>query len=119
MPRIMFVLATMLSFMAFTPVAESEEQEITEDYLSELFEYSQSLGQGIEAIEAGDGETALKHLRPLGELGYAEAQFHLGNLYHPVLGPLKQVVKSVKWYRKSAEQGYADGLVALGFLCRR
>ena len=51
MSRITFVLATMLSFMAFTPVA------------------AQDLQKGYDAFEAGDYATALQEWRPLAEQG--------------------------------------------------
>ena len=55
MPRIMFVLATMLSFMAFTPVA------------------AQDFAKGYDAYQAGDYATALKEWRPLAEQGNIDA----------------------------------------------
>jgi uncharacterized protein len=49
MPRITFVLATMLSFMAFSPVT------------------AQDLQKGLVAAETGDYTTAIKEFRPLAE----------------------------------------------------
>jgi uncharacterized protein len=99
MPRITVALATMLSFMAFSPVAAQG-----------------FLQKGIDAIEAGDFNTALRFLRPLGEQGDAEALYHLGRMYHPQLGLLKKLSEHVKWYRKSAEQGYARAQVEVGMM---
>ena len=50
MSRITFVLATMLSFMAFTPVT------------------AQDLQKGYDAFEAGDYATVLQEWRPLAVL---------------------------------------------------
>ena len=50
-----FVLATMLSFMAFTPVA------------------AQDIAKGYDAYQAGDYATALKEWRPLAEQGNIDA----------------------------------------------
>ena len=55
MPRIKFVLATMLSFMAFTPVTAQDYQK------------------GYDAYQAGDDATALKEWRPLAEQGNIDA----------------------------------------------
>ena len=55
MSRITLALATMLSFMAFTPVA------------------AQDWDKGNDAFEAGDYATALKEWRPLAEQGNIDA----------------------------------------------
>ena len=55
MPRITFVLATMLSFMAFTPVTAQDYQK------------------GYDAYQAGDYATALQEWRPLAEQGNIDA----------------------------------------------
>ena len=81
MPRITFVLATMLSFMAFTPVA------------------AQDLQKGYDAFEAGDYATALQEWRPLAEQGDADAQYFLGVMYEKGNGVPKDYAEAVKWYR--------------------
>ena len=58
-----FVLATMVSFLAFTPVA------------------AQDFEKGYDAYNAGDYATALKEWRPLAEQRDAKAQYTLGNMY--------------------------------------
>jgi TPR repeat protein len=39
--------------------------------------------------------------------GYAPAQFHLGFIYEEGLGVLEDKAEAMKWYRKSADQGFA------------
>ncbi len=46
--------------------------------------------------------------------GDALAQVNLGNMYHKGEGVPKDLVESVKWFRKSAEQGNALGQFNLG-----
>ena len=55
MPRITLALATMLSFMTFSPVA------------------AQDFAKGYDAYQAGDYATALKEWRPLAEQGNIDA----------------------------------------------
>ena len=62
MPHITFVLATMLSFIAFSPVA------------------AQDLQKGLVAAETGDYTTAIKEFRPLAEKGDVRAQISLARM---------------------------------------
>ena len=64
MPRITLALATMLSFMTFSPVAAQDYQK------------------GYDAYQACDYATALQEWRPLAEQGNATAQFNLGFMYY-------------------------------------
>ncbi len=63
--------------------------------------------KGLEALEAGDYETALRELRPLAEQGHADAQYYLGEMYAGGDGVAQDSVQMVEWYRKAAEQGVA------------
>ena len=63
MPRITLALATMLSFMAFTPMA------------------AQDFEKGLDALNAGDYVTALQEFRPLAEQGDFYAQGMLATMY--------------------------------------
>ena len=96
MSRITLGLATMLSFLAFTPVA------------------AQDLMKGYDAFEAGDYATALQEWRPLAEQGDADAQYFLGVMYKNGQGVPQDYAESVKWYRLAAEQGDADAQYNLG-----
>ena len=98
MPRITVALATMLSFMAFTPVA------------------AQDLQKGVDAFNSGDFATALQELRPLAEQGDAEAQFNLGVMYYEGRGILQNFAEAFKWFRLAAEQGYAEAQTYLGIV---
>src|SRR4051794_23298177 len=63
---------------------------------------------GYIAYQKGDYDTALRLLRPLAETGDARAQFNLGVMYSEGQGVPQDNAEAGKWYRLSAEQGYAQ-----------
>lgn len=65
-----------------------------------------NLAQGIAAFEAGDYTIAFKILKPIANRGEPEAQCIIANIYHLGLGLERNILEAVKWYKKSAEQGY-------------
>ena len=97
MPRITFALATMLSFMAFTPVAAQDYQK------------------GYDAYQAGEYATALKEFRPLAEQGNALLQTVVGDMYRKGKGVTQDYAEATKWYHLAAEQGKAQAQYNLGF----
>ena len=86
MSRITLGLATVLSFMVFTPVA------------------AQDLQKGYDAFEAGDYATALQEWRPLAEQGDADAQYFLGVMYKNGQGVPQDYAESVKIGRASCRE---------------
>ncbi|WP_009632867.1 tetratricopeptide repeat protein [Synechocystis sp. PCC 7509] len=79
-----------------------------------------SLKAGLAAFEAKNYHDAFKLLKPIAERGDAEAQSIVANMYHLGLGLEKDVLEAVKWYKKSAAQGYGiasnnlAGIFAIG-----
>ena len=67
--------------------------------------------QGMRARNSGDHETALNILRPLAEQGDADAQVELGDMYSVGSVVPLDYVEAVKWFRKAADQGYANAWV--------
>jgi len=65
-----------------------------------------SYNQGFLAAESGDYKSAMKNWGPLAESGDAVAQFNLAMLYHSGSGLPQDEAEAVKWYIKSAENGY-------------
>ena len=63
-----------------------------------------------------DYAEAMRLLRPLAELGDAEAQLWVGLLYFGGHGTRRNVAEAVVWWRKAAEQGYAPGQLNLGMV---
>lgn len=63
--------------------------------------------QGLVAFESGDYPEAFKLLEPLAQQGDAEAQCLIANMHHLGLATARNVAEAVKWYKKSAAQGYA------------
>ncbi len=65
-----------------------------------------NLEKGLQAFENKNYSETLALLKPLAEQGNAEAQCIIGNLYHLGLGIEKDIKQAIKWYSKSAQQGY-------------
>ena len=72
--------------------------------------------EGFAAYTRGDYKTALREWRPLGEQGYAGAQFNLGVMYENGLGVEQDKAEAVKWYRRAAEQGNAIAQYNVGLM---
>ena len=61
----------------------------------------------VDALEGEDYETAYKLFLRLAEQGNAEGQFKLGEMYRKGQGVPQDDKEAFKWYRLSAEQGFA------------
>ncbi len=90
-------------------------------YLQEsLEEIILNLTTGLAAFEAEDYTNAFRLLKPIADLGDAEAQCIVANMYHLGLGLERNVLEAVRWYQKSAIQGYGvasnnlGGIFAIG-----
>ncbi|MYM21629.1 sel1 repeat family protein [Duganella sp. FT135W] len=62
-----------------------------------------------EAFSKGDYQTALRGFTDRAMLGEDAAQDNVGMMYAQALGTERDVAKAASWYRKAAEQGYAQG----------
>ena len=72
------------------------------------------LTDGLNAFKNKDYAAAMTVLMPLAEQGNPEAQCVIANLYHLGLGVAVNIDTAIKWYRKSAEQGYGVASNNLG-----
>lgn len=72
------------------------------------------LTAGLAAFEAEDYTNAFRLLKPSAEQGDAEAQCIVATMYHLGLGLERNVLEAVRWYRKSAIQGYGVASNNLG-----
>ncbi len=70
---------------------------------------------GMEAYDAGDYETALKVWFSLAD---TRAQYNLGVLYRDGVGVPVDYVKAASWFRRAAEQGFAQAQYNLGVMYR-
>ncbi|MCK5237299.1 MAG: ankyrin repeat domain-containing protein, partial [Deltaproteobacteria bacterium] len=68
------------------------------------------IDEGIKAYENGDYKTALKEFRKAAKAGDAGAQFYLGRMYYNGEGVSQDYEEAVKWFSKSAEQGYVGSI---------
>lgn len=71
------------------------------------------IDEGKLAYYTQDYATALEELAPLAELGNAEAQGILGNMYFEGKGLNKDLVKALEWYKQSAIQGVDTAITRL------
>ena len=61
---------------------------------------------GMDAINKGNYEQAIKELKPLADQGDARAQFWYGNLIFNGLGTPKNMKLGIEFYRLSAEKNF-------------
>lgn len=59
------------------------------------------------AIKDEDHSNAFRLLKLIADRGDAEAQCLVANMYYLGLGLERNVLEAVKWYKKSATQGYS------------
>jgi uncharacterized protein len=71
---------------------------------------------GQDAFDRGDYKTAVEKWKPLAEQGNDYAQFLLGSMYGNGQGVAQDDKEAVKWYRLSAEQGFAMAQYSLGVM---
>ena len=71
---------------------------------------------GMTAYDSEDYATALREWQPLAEQGDAQAQYHVGLLYHKGRGVSQDDAQARKWYAKAAAQGQAKAQFSLGTL---
>ncbi len=65
-----------------------------------------NLEEGLAAFEAEHYTKAFSLLKPIAEQGDAEAQCLIANMYHLGLGLERSISEAIKWYARSAKQGY-------------
>ena len=74
-------------------------------------------GEDVPTAEPEDAaQSSLDLLYEEADLGFANAQDALGDLYLKGEGVPKDAGEAATWYRKAAEQGYAAAQFSLGFL---
>ena len=77
------------------------------------------LEKGLAAFNTQDYTQAFTLLKPLAEQGNAESQCMIASMYHLGLGRERIILEAIKWYIKSADQGYgvASNNLAGIYLC--
>jgi TPR repeat protein len=65
-----------------------------------------NLAIGLDLFNQGNYVQAFAALLPIAEAGDAEAQCLIANLYQVGWGVDRNIVLAIKWYEKSANQGY-------------
>ena len=69
---------------------------------------------GIEALQRGDYEDAIKHLMPAAQNGDPLAQYHLGEAFEYGYGVAPNISLAVRWYAEAAGRGHVEANVRLG-----
>lgn len=75
---------------------------------------AQNFYKGMEAYKSADYATARREWEPLAVRGDMIAQYNLGVLYDSGLGLPVDKARAMLWYRKSADQGFAQAQNNLG-----
>ena len=68
------------------------------------------------AYDRDDYATAILLFRKAADLGNADAQVQVGDMYNIGMGLPQSYAEAAKWYQKAAEQGNADAQVSLGHM---
>ena len=77
-----------------------------------------ALNAAVMAYQRSEFEVALREFRKLAELGLAEAQFYLGDIYRFGEGVPENHARALEWFTRAAEQGEPGAQHALGELYR-
>jgi TPR repeat protein len=73
-----------------------------------------NLADGLKEFDSGDYARAFATLMPIAESGEPEAQCLIANMYQGGYGVEKNIITSIQWYEKSANQGYGVASNNLG-----
>ncbi|HEY5720101.1 MAG TPA: tetratricopeptide repeat protein [Gammaproteobacteria bacterium] len=77
---------------------------------------AEPLDGAVAAYQRGDYPQALPVLRAQAEAGDPVAQVYMGLAYYNGHGVAEDDAVSLDWFRRSAEQGYAEGQFQLGYM---
>lgn len=73
-----------------------------------------TLGEGLQAYDAGRYAQAIKLLTPLANESNSQAQFRVGMMYYLGHGVPEDEKLAVYWLKKSAAQGNTEAMFELG-----
>ena len=76
-------------------------------------------GGEYTAYDRADYRTALQAWLAEAELGDAQAQYFVGQIFEKGLGTEPDYVRAAQWYRRAAEQEHSAAQVTLGYLLER
>lgn len=105
--------ALALVFVCVTSLATAQVEIVDEN--TQLPDYS-GYYEGVEALDNGDYETAIKEFTLSAESGLSVAQFNLGVMYFTGRGTPQDYEKAFHWIKLAAEQGHVNAQFNLGTL---
>ncbi|MDO8909262.1 MAG: hypothetical protein Q7W55_12290 [Pseudohongiella sp.] len=94
---------------------QSQSQVQIADANTELPDFS-TYYAGVDAMDAGDFDTAIRLFTESAEDGLEIAQYNLGVLYFSGRGVTQDFAQAFKWTRMAAEQGHTNAQYNLGTL---
>jgi len=77
-----------------------------------------NLNEGVDALNKGDYETAIKHFDLLAKHGSANAQFYIGKMYEKGISFKQNDYWAHHWINKAAQLGLPDAQYTLGYFYR-
>lgn len=95
--------------------AESHSQVQIADANTTLPDFSNYYA-GVDAMDAGDYDTAIRLFTESAEAGLEIAQYNLGVLYYSGTGVAQNYSEAFKWTQMAAEQGHTNSQYNLGTL---
>jgi hypothetical protein len=75
-------------------------------------------GDGVEALEKGDYETAYREFLPLAEKGDTRSIIQIGMFYHQGQGVKQDYSKAMDWYLKAFKKNNGDAFNNIGVMYR-
>lgn len=104
------LLAAAAPMYAGDSTADLDAQE------AELTALYNAYEEGLDALEAGDHDTALREFRSAAEQGLEVSQYNLGIMYYSGNGVEQDFREAYRWTRQAAEQGHRAAQFNLGVL---
>ena len=102
-----------LLFGVLSPTVTGQVSIVDEN--TQLPDYS-GYYEGVDALDAGDYETAIREFTLSAESGLSVAQFNLGVMYFTGNGVARDYEQAYHWMRRAAEQGHVNAQFNLGTL---
>jgi TPR repeat protein len=87
-----------------------------EDPATRMERANSQFEEGCRHSRKKDWPSAWKCFFAAAEVGHADAQFKLGEMYEYARGVIKNCPEAVHWYTRAAEQGHAEAQYRLGYL---
>jgi TPR repeat protein len=93
----------------------SDQKAEAREKISELIDYANNTYKnGVTAYQKKDFKTSFKQILYSAQMGYAEAQYTIGNFFANGIGTKKDLEKTIFWLERAAAKGHAKAAFGLG-----